>query len=294
MVKKGFFIGLVTIDFIYSVDNFPNSNEKIVASDYRVTAGGPATNAAVSFSCLGNLATLFGVIGNHPFTHLIYSDLKTHQLKVRDLDASESSPPPVSSIITQSNGDRAVISINATQNKVSSNALPDLDLEEIDIILIDGHQMAISQVIAQQAKEKQIPIVIDGGSWKHGFEKVLPWADYVICSANFYPPSCQTSEEVFAYLSSLGIPHIAITQGEKNIIYLNKDERGEIKVPAVQVVDTLGAGDIFHGAFCHYILSDSFQESLLEAAKIASYSCQFFGTRSWMAQKAGEWRKMPE
>lgn len=285
---KGFFIGLVTVDFIYAVDDLPNSNEKIVASDYRVTAGGPATNAAVAFSFLGNSATLFGVIGKHPFSHLIYSDLTQHQLKVRDLDESETNPPPVSSIISQSNGNRAVISINATKKKVSSKDLPKLDLGDVNIVLVDGHQMEISHAIAQQAKEKKIPIVIDGGSWKPGFEKVLPWVDYAICSANFYPPDCKTTEEVFAYLSNLGVPHIAITQGEKNIIYLNKGEEGEIQVPPVQPVDTLGAGDIFHGAFCHYILSHGFEESLLEAAKIASYSCQFFGTRSWMEHKRKE------
>ncbi|NET50891.1 MAG: sugar kinase, partial [Merismopedia sp. SIO2A8] len=46
--------------------------------------------------------------------------------------------------------------------------------------------------------------------------------------------------------------------------------------------DTLGAGDIFHGAFCHYILQQNFTESLVAAAEIASNSCKFFGTRRWM------------
>jgi sugar/nucleoside kinase (ribokinase family) len=55
-----------------------------------------------------------------------------------------------------------------------------------------------------------------------------------------------------------------------------------IDVPTVQAVDTLGAGDIFHGAFCHYILRENFPTALKQAAHIASFSCQFFGTRRWM------------
>ncbi|PMB30496.1 ribokinase, partial [Fischerella thermalis CCMEE 5319] len=47
-------------------------------------------------------------------------------------------------------------------------------------------------------------------------------------------------------------------------------------------VDTLGAGDIFHGAFCHYVLRENFLDALASAAKIAAFSCQFFGTRRWM------------
>jgi sugar/nucleoside kinase (ribokinase family) len=46
----------------------------------------------------------------------------------------------------------------------------------------------------------------------------------------------------------------------------------------------MGAGDIFHGAFCHYILQESFPDAIASAAKIAAHSCQFFGTRRWMQQ----------
>jgi hypothetical protein len=88
-------------------------------------------------------------------------------------------------------------------------------LQGVNIVLIDGHQMAVGEEIARKAKENHIPVVIDGGSWKPGFENVLPFVDYALCSANFYPPGCNTTEEVFSYLSEMGIPHIAITNGEK-------------------------------------------------------------------------------
>lgn len=286
-MKNGLFLGLITLDLIYLVTNFPEKNEKVVACNYTVTAGGPATNAAVTYNYLGNLTTLVGVIGNSHITNLIWSDLKQHQLKVLDLNPNDPEPPPVSSIIiTQKTGERAVISINSTKNKIQKTDICDLDLEGIDLILIDGHQMAVSQGVVLKAKARNIPIVVDGGSWKPGFEQVLASADYVICSANFYPPGCKTQENVLAYLSHLGIPHIAITQGEKPILYQSRNERGEVSVPQIKSLDTVGAGDIFHGAFCHYIGESNFKEALVEAAKIASYSCQFFGTREWMAQRA--------
>jgi len=284
MVKKGLFVGLVTLDLVYLTPSLPDNNQKIVALDYVVAAGGPATNAAVTFSYLGNAAKLLGAIGSNPMTHLIRTDLETYGVRIEDLDPTRLEAPPVSSIlVTKSTGDRAVISINATKSQVSGENITADILSDIDIVLIDGHQMKVSKKIAELARIKDIPLVIDGGSWKPGFEEILPLVDYALCSANFYPPGCQTKEEVIAYLSGLGIPNIAITQGNKPIKYVSKDSRGEVEVPAIKAVDTLGAGDIFHGAFCHYILNQGFTDALAEAAKIAAESCQFFGTRRWMS-----------
>jgi len=282
-VSKGLFVGMVTLDLVYLSAKLPGHNQKVVASDYTVAAGGPATNAAVTFSYLGDRATIVGVVGTHPITQLIRGDLERYGVAIADLDRNHTEPPPVSSIIvTEGTGDRAVISLNAAKIQASSDRLPAEIEAEGDIVLIDGHQMAVGCAIAQLAKTKNIPVVIDGGSWKPGFENVLPFVDYAICSANFYPPGCNTSDDVLTYLARVGIPHIAITRGEQPIQYFSRGASGHILVPQVNAVDTLAAGDVFHGAFCHYILQQDFIEALKAAAKIASRSCQFFGTRQWM------------
>ena len=294
MARHGLFVGLVTLDLLYLATETPRSNQKIVASDYTVAAGGPATNAAVAFSYLSDRATLLGVVGAHPITHLIREDLQRYQVAIADLEQSRSEPPPVSSIIvSKTTGDRAVISINATKTQIGSDRLPSDIMSGIDIVLVDGHQIEIGYAIAVVAKANNIPVVLDGGSWKPGLEKVLPLVDYAICSANFHPPNSQHSndalsesmQDAIAYLSSAGIPHIAITHGEQPIEYLSIHNTGLVEVPKINAIDTLGAGDIFHGAFCHYILHQSFTEALASAVKIASTSCQFFGTRQWMHRR---------
>ncbi|TFI51056.1 sugar kinase [Mastigocladus laminosus UU774] len=285
MTNYALFVGLVTLDLIYLAQSPPQNNQKIVAVDYTVAAGGPATNAAVAFSHLGNQAKVLGIVGSHPMTQLIRGDLHKYQVEITDLDPTTTNPPPVSSIIvTQASGERAVVSINAVKTQANSQAIPADILQNVDIVLIDGHQMMVGIEIAQIAKANNIPVVVDGGSWKPGFDKLLPFVDYAICSANFHPPNCQTEEEVFNYLRQFGISHIAITHGEKPIQYLIQETgiSGLIDVPKTTAVDTLGAGDIFHGAFCHYVLRENFPDALTSAAKIAAFSCQFFGTRHWM------------
>lgn len=288
MSKTGLFVGLITLDLVYLTATYPDHNQKVVATDYVITAGGPATNAAITFSYFGNQTTILGGLGNHPITYLIRADLDKYNVTLKDLDKNRSEPPPVSSIITtQDTGDRAVISINATKSQVSKEVIFPEIIHNIDIVLIDGHQMAASLEVAQLAKAKNIPIVIDGGSWKPGFEEILPFVDYAICSANFYPPNCQNQAEVFAYLSEQNIPYIAITQGEKPIKYFSQGKFGNVEVPQINAVDTLGAGDIFHGAFCHYILNADFIEALANATNIAGDSCQYFGTRQWINEELG-------
>ncbi len=280
---RGLFVGLMTWDLVYLAPHFPKSDEKLVAVDATFAAGGPATNAAVCFSYLGNDARVMGSLGQHPIAHLIRSDLESYQVAITDLTPDLTTPPPVSSIIvTAKTGDRAVISLNATRTASRASALPPNFLENIHIILIDGHQMAVAAAISSLANAQNIPIVIDGGSWKPGFEQILPLADFVICSANFFPPGCDHHAAVFAYLSDLGIPHIAITQGELPILYRSHGEAGLVAVPQINPVDTLGAGDIFHGAFCYYILQLDFPRALAAAAQVAARSCEFFGTRSSM------------
>ncbi|MEL6157974.1 MAG: PfkB family carbohydrate kinase [Cyanobacteria bacterium J06623_5] len=287
--KRGLFVGVTTLDCIYQAAHPPAANEKVTATKSLIVAGGPATNAAVAFAQLGrnNQATLMSVIGSHSLASLIREDLQGQGVTLADLAADRLSPPPVSSIVVSAeSGDRAVISRSAEDlqidaGRIAASQLSEESLSGVDVVLVDGHQMAVSAQIAQWAKAQNIPVVVDAGSWKPQFETVLPLAAVVVASANFYPPGCQRADEVLAYLASLGVQRCAITRGAASIIFQDGDTSGEIEVPKVRAVDTLGAGDIFHGAFCHFYLTHSFEEALLKASRTASFACQHWGTRDW-------------
>lgn len=282
-MATGLFVGLITLDLIYLTPTLPHSNQKLVASNYTIAAGGPATNAAIAFQSFQNSGRLMGVIGTHPIGQLVLADLQQWAIDLIDLAPQQTEPLPTSSIlVTEATGDRAVISINAVHTQAQPEQIPAHVLDGVEIVLIDGHQMAVGREIVQQAQQRGIPIVIDGGSWKPGFETVLPYATYAICSANFHPPACETTEQVLDYLQALGIPYVAITQGAQPILFCEPTTQGEIPVAPITAIDTLGAGDIFHGAFCHWILQTNFQAALSQAAIVASRSCEKFGTRAWM------------
>lgn len=281
-MPSGLFVGLATLDLLYRVDALPQENQKIVAKESAIAAGGPATNAAVTFAHLGNSAMLLAAVGTHAIANLIRADLQQHSVRLIDLVPDRTDSPAVSSILVTAGGDRSVVSLNALHCQVEVEALQMHWLDGVDVVLVDGHQMAIGAAIAQAARARSIPVVVDAGSWKAGFEQVLSKADSAICSANFHPPNCHTSAEVFAYLTAQGISQMAITQGNQPILWRDRSQSGEIAVAPIDAIDTSGAGDIFHGAFCHFLLQHGFEQALAQAAIVASRSCQFFGTRSWI------------
>ena len=145
--------------------------------------------------------------------------------------------------------------------------------------------MAVSIRAAQYARSRGIPVVFDGGSWKPRTEELLPYVDYALCSEQFFPPGCANGTDVFDYLSFYKIPYRAITRGERSLLYQHNGSEDEIRlVSSLPVVDTLGAGDFFHGAFLFYLLNrrGDFPTFLEKATQIAAFSCSYFGTREWL------------
>lgn len=280
---KGLFLGLTTVDIINYVSFYPSSNEKLQAEKQLTFAGGPATNASIAFASFDNSTTLITCLGNNPVTEIAKEDIQTYKVKIICDHKNDSIIPIISSInIDLSNGDRSVVYTDTACNTLDSSCISSNVLEGIDIVMLDGYYLDAAIALAQQAKQKAIPVVLDGGSWKEGIDKLLPYVDYAVCSNNFQVPQ----GDLFTYLNDKGIQHIAKTEGSNPIHAQSGSSIQEIEVPSIKVVDTLGAGDIFHGSFCHYLLQrGDFFKALQSASETATRSCLYYGTREWIDPK---------
>ncbi|MGA2674709.1 MAG: PfkB family carbohydrate kinase [Terracidiphilus sp.] len=282
-MTNGIFVGLSTVDIVYGVDEFPAPNSKIVACSQEVFAGGPATNASIAFGYLGGKATLVTAVGNHAVASAITEELRRSSIELIDLNPEFDRAPVISSVTVNRKGERNVVSANATHVRALPAQIDEAVLEQASVVLVDGHFMEACQSWARAARARGIPVVMDGGSWKDGTGELLQSVDTAICSADFKPPGCASEEEVFRYLKERGVAKIAITHGAEPVRFVSGAAEGSVRVPRVELVDTMGAGDIFHGVFCYYASTGrGFKEALEEAARVATESCRSNGTREWM------------
>jgi len=282
-MTRAVLIGLSTIDVVYHIDAFPRNNEKILARDQSVSVGGPAANAAIAFAHLGGKPTVVSAIGRHALANMVRDELQQHGVQFVDLNPRFEGVPVISSVSVDKSGNRNVISANATRIQTPAAQVDPVLLQQAAIVLVDGHYMQACQTWAAAAEARGIPVVLDGGSWKEGSEELLQSTHTAICSADFLPPGCASKDDVFQFLKECGVANIAITDGAAPVEFVSGQSSGTLRVPQVEVVDTMGAGDIFHGAYCYFAATRrGFVESLAEAATIAAESCRYPGTREWM------------
>ena len=287
-MTSAIFVGLSTIDLIHTVDAFPSSDAKAVARSQELEVGGPATNAAITFSHLGGSATLVAAVGRHTFSAFVKSELRRYAVGLIDLTPESDQPPPVSSVWVNQLGQRSIVSVNATHFKIPPSRIDPRVLEGASILLVDGHSMETCRAWSEAAQAAGIPVVFDGGSWKPGTGQLLKFIDTAICSADFRPPGCTNENQAFEYLRGTGVKQIAITRGAHPIRFAAGPHDGFVEVPQVNALDTTGAGDILHGAFCYYAsVGCEFSAALGEASIVAAESCRFRGTRSWMRTQSG-------
>lgn len=284
-MSKGIFVGLSTIDLVYEVDEFPVSDSKITARSQRVFVGGPATNAAITFRHLGGDATLVTAVGRHPLAGLIREELKRYAVRLIDLNPDADEIPVLSAVAVNAAGQRNVVSTNALGTKVPPVKIDAEELASASILLVDGHSMQACQAWSSAARQSGIKVVLDGGSWKEGIDTLLASVDTAICSADFRIPGQRGQDQVIDFLKGRGVREVAVSAGSQPIRWATECASGFILVPQVPVVDTMGAGDILHGAFCWYAVQElSFPQALERAAAMASESCRFRGTREWITR----------
>lgn len=283
----GLFVGLATLDVIHRIAKPPAANEKITSTAQYVAAGGPAANAAVTFAALGGEATLVTALGDDPVADLIRADLTACGVHVVDAAAGTTRPVPVSSVaVVESTGDRSVVS----QDAVTSDASPPDDLcDHVDgagVVLVDGHHPLLARAAARHAAERGITVVVDAGRWKPVMADLVPYVSDMVCSGDFRTPGAGTSEATAAALVGSGVRTVVVTHGGDPVTWWSDGDSGSVPVPPVTVVDTLGAGDAFHGAYSYYSTrpDTGVAERVDRSSRVAALRCSVVGPRAWLSK----------
>ena len=282
--------GLVTLDVVQTVDAVPGPDQKVVADGLDVRFGGPAANAAATAVALGVPTRLVTAVGSGPVADLVRAGLRDAGVEVVDLARGTGATPPVSTVlVTRATGERAVASVNGTGTPdlgaAARAALADGALDGATALLVDGHHLGAAVPVAAAARAAGVPVALDGGSWKPGLGDLLAHVDHAVLSADFRLPD--GGGDVLAdVLSRWPVASAARSAGGAALRYVERGgtpaEVDVEPVPASEVVDTLGAGDVLHGALAaHLARGATLATALREATRVATRSVRHPGALGW-------------
>lgn len=295
----GIFVGLATLDIIQRVRQLPGRNAKATALRQDVAGGGPALNAAVIFSMLGGNATLVTRLGQGSISSVIREDLASHGVAVVDFAPTQYRPSVSTIIVDDSTGDRQIVSTDALEDSPERTTIGESEicatlevLKRADVVHLDGHHPDLALAAARWGRSHVIPRVLDAGRWKPVMNELVPISSEVVCSGDFVIPT--GNGDPVPWILAQGADFAAVTNGPAPVRWKTKDTQGSVEMEKVHAVDTLGAGDFFHGAYSFarlFSLSHAGGwdpcSSLRFAAHIAALKCTHPGTREWLTTVSG-------
>lgn len=296
-------LGLAVLDVVQRVQTPPAWGTKGVADSVEITAGGPATNAAIACAATGVETTLVTALGRSPQASLVRAECDRHGVRVIDLagrgDAWEL---PVASCIVDAEGERTVVSTGALATTLALTVEAEAALAAARVLLLDGHHpRAAAKAVA--VRPASCLAVLDAGSAKPHAEEWLPWLDVVAGSADYAAglarlPGAHASEgedatghdtarllqRALDHVLAAGAGAVVMTDGAAPVHWATREgERASHTPTQVRAVDTLGAGDAWHGAFAAALAHDlSLPQAIAYACNAASTRVAHEGARTWL------------
>ncbi|HWV97655.1 MAG TPA: sugar kinase [Xanthobacteraceae bacterium] len=285
-------IGMPVRDLAFRIDAIPARGSKVPASQFEEIAGGNALNAAIGIMRLDGRAALCGPMGDAEETssRYIFDKLAEEGIVTRHLVHMPGLVTPISAIMIDPSGERTIITFR--DPKLWNVRLPDSEilLRNCGAVLIESRCAAFATDLCAAARHRGIPVVVDVDGTMSLREGLLTASSHLIFSSEALRATAGSDDDATALrkVATLTSSFLAATRGPQGTIWL--DESGDLhETPAfpVHTVDTLGAGDIFHGAFALAMIENQdIPAALRFASAAAALKCTRFGGAFACPQRA--------
>jgi sugar/nucleoside kinase (ribokinase family) len=276
-------IGMPVRDLIFRVPDVPERGNKEHASEFIELAGGNSPNAAISISRLGGRVLLSGPIGGLlPASNAAIDDqFRNEGIDTSGLAAVDDVVTPISTIMIDPSGERTIVTFRDPRLWTVKLPSPDTLLDGCDAILTEDRCAEFATDVCTEAHRRGIPVIVDADRMMSMREGLLQVSSHIIFSAEALRATAGESDDIAALrkIAKNTPAFLGVTSGAKGVEWLN--EKGEPRhMPAfpVHTVDTLGAGDAFHGAFTLAVAEgQTLEQAMRFASATAALKCTRFG-----------------
>lgn len=276
-------IGFCGMDYLCRVPHVP-LDDKVEIIESLVQGGGPAVTALVAVARLGAKAAFFGAVGDdergaHIIRGLVSEGVDTRCIKIRR--GAES--PAGFCWIEQKSGTRSIAWTRGSARPLAPCELDRDAITKSNVLHMDGHQGKAAIAAAKIARKQGVTVSLDAGTFVPEIEMLLGLSDIVIASEKFAARYTGEADTVAAVkkLFTGDRRFAAITLGKAGSIGFDGKRLFTCPAFKVDVVDTTGAGDVYHGAFIFaYACGSPWAECMRFAASVSALKCKKFGGRT--------------
>ena len=247
-------IGIPVRDLTFRVSAVPARGSKANASHFDEICGGNALNAAIGIVRLGGRASVCGPMGDARETsaRYIFEKLAHEGIDTKHIVHMPGLVTPISGIMIDPSGERTIVTFRDPELWKVSLPPTDTLLEDCAAILTESRCAEFCTDLCAEARRRGIPVIVDVDRAMSLREGLLNASSHLVFSSEALQETAAIAEDAKALhkIAKLTPSFLAGTRGPRGTIWL--DETGAIQeTPAfpVHTVDTLGAGDVFHGAF---------------------------------------------
>ncbi len=275
-------VGIAVLDYVYAVEAMPVRAEKYRAKDLAVVGGGIAANAAVAVARLGGRARLATRLGQDPTGAAIVAELEAEGVDCTLARRFEGMRSPTSAILVDARGERLIISYSDATIPADPSWLPGELPGDVGAVLGDTRWVEGSAHLFRLARQARVPAVLDGDR-KPAHRDALDLATHVAFSEQGLAEITGIADPAEGLRALAGHTRnwLAVTVGEAGVYFLEDGMLTHEPAFPVETVDTLGAGDAWHGAFALGLAEGMGERAAVRfASAVAAIKCTRFGGRA--------------
>ena len=286
-------IGQCALDYLFMVDHFPSPDTKNEVMEWVVCGGGPVATALVSLSRLGIITSFYGVAGDDENGKKIEDSLVSESVNVRGLIKRRGTNSQTAFIaVEKGSGRRTIFWKRPSGSPLNPEEIPEDFLRNADFLLLDGLMAEASMYAAKKARAQNIPVMLDAGRVREGMRELISLSDYVVASEEFgrgilggenrsVLSESFRPEDALQKIRSFGAHICTLTLGDRGSV--TNAEGSVFHIPAFKadIVDTTGAGDVFHGGYIYGLLQNwDLRDVVKFAGAFAALMCRKLGGRA--------------
>lgn len=276
-------VGITVMDRIYYVEGLPTEGGKYVAKHYTEVGGGPAATAAVAAAKLGAQVDFIGRVGDYDTGNSLLAELESLGGNTRYTRRYTQVMSSQSAIMVDAKGERIIVNYPSPDLLPDADWLNDIDFSQWDVVLADVRWHDGAKQAFTLARQAGVMTVLDGDITPQDISELVALSDHAAFSEPGLARLTGMSEAIDALKKSQMLTNgqVYVTRGSEGCNWLEKAAVRHQPGFTVKVVDTTGAGDVFHGALAFGLASGyAIEEAVRFASGVAALKCTRPGGRA--------------